>query len=266
VAVPDKANPHPFIETASKGARLIMKIAAWNVNSLKVRLPQLLDFLATRQPDAVCLQETKLTDDAFPVAELEAAGYRAVFSGQKTYNGVAIVSRNAATDVQIGIPGYADEQKRVIAATVEGVRLVQVRDKRSGTRSLLAKVEAALRLAAPYDALVLVNDRLDVALAANADGVHLGQDDLPVAAARALAPDLVIGASSHGLEQALAEADPQRIGKAGHTIKGAFLNLGMGECAKLAMNIEEKGRNGGAIDELRTLIENLRHQLSHLLE
>lgn len=103
-----------------------MKIAAWNVNSLKVRLPQLLDFLATRQPDAVCLQETKLTDDAFPVAELEAAGYRAAFSGQKTYNGVAIVSRSAAADVQIGIPGYADEQKRVIAATVDGVRLVCV--------------------------------------------------------------------------------------------------------------------------------------------
>ncbi|MFP5403714.1 MAG: exodeoxyribonuclease III, partial [Gammaproteobacteria bacterium] len=103
-----------------------MKIAAWNVNSLKVRLPQLLDFLATRQPDAVCLQETKLTDDAFPVAELEAAGYRAVFAGQKTYNGVAIVSRSEPTEVQVGIPGLDDEQKRVIAATVDGVRLVCV--------------------------------------------------------------------------------------------------------------------------------------------
>ncbi|MEW6120035.1 MAG: exodeoxyribonuclease III [Pseudomonadota bacterium] len=103
-----------------------MKIAAWNVNSLKVRLPQFLDFLTTRQPDAVALQETKLTDDAFPVGEIEAAGYHAVFAGQKTYNGVAIVSRNAATDVQIGIPGFADEQKRMIAATVNGVRLVCV--------------------------------------------------------------------------------------------------------------------------------------------
>ncbi|MBI1285364.1 MAG: exodeoxyribonuclease III [Thiobacillus sp.] len=103
-----------------------MKIAAWNVNSLKVRLPQLLDFLATRQPDVVCLQETKLTDDNFPVAELEAAGYRAVFAGQKTYNGVAIVSRSAPTDVQVGIPGLEDEQKRVIAATVDGVRVVCV--------------------------------------------------------------------------------------------------------------------------------------------
>jgi exodeoxyribonuclease-3 len=103
-----------------------MKIAAWNVNSLKVRLPQLLDFLATQQPDAVCLQETKLTDDAFPAAELEAAGYRAVFSGQKTYNGVAIVSRSEPTAVQTGIPGLDDAQKRVIAATVDGVRLVCV--------------------------------------------------------------------------------------------------------------------------------------------
>ncbi len=78
-----------------------MKLAAWNVNSLKVRLPQLLDFLATRQPDVVCLQETKLTDDNFPIAELEAAGYRVVFAGPKTYNGVAIVSRSEPTDVQI---------------------------------------------------------------------------------------------------------------------------------------------------------------------
>lgn len=103
-----------------------MKIAAWNVNSLKVRLPQLLDFLATRQPDAVCLQETKLTDDAFPVADLAAAGYRVVFSGQKTYNGVAILSRTEPVDMQAGIPGFDDEQKRVIAATVDGVRLVCV--------------------------------------------------------------------------------------------------------------------------------------------
>ena len=103
-----------------------MKIAAWNVNSLKVRLPQLLDFLASRQPDAVCLQETKLTDDNFPVAELAAAGYRVAFIGQKTYNGVAILSRSELVDISLGIPGFEDEQKRVIAATVDGVRLVCV--------------------------------------------------------------------------------------------------------------------------------------------
>ena len=103
-----------------------MKLVAWNVNSLKVRLPQLLDFLATRQPDVVCLQETKLTDDKFPSAEIEATGYRVVFAGQKTYNGVAIVSRSKLTDVQLGIPGFEDEQKRMIAATVDGVRVVCV--------------------------------------------------------------------------------------------------------------------------------------------
>ena len=103
-----------------------MKLVAWNVNSLKVRLPQLLDFLATRQPDVVCLQETKLTDDKFPTAEIEAAGYRVAFVGQKTYNGVAIVSRCALTDVQVGIPDFEDEQKRMIAATVEGVRVICV--------------------------------------------------------------------------------------------------------------------------------------------
>ncbi len=103
-----------------------MKIVAWNVNSLKVRLPQLLDFLATRNPDVVCLQETKLEDHNFPLAEIKAAGYQAVFSGQKTYNGVAILSKAPLSDVQIGIPDFADEQKRVIAATVDATRVVCV--------------------------------------------------------------------------------------------------------------------------------------------
>ena len=101
-----------------------MKLATWNVNSLKVRLPHLLDWLAAHQPDALCLQELKCEDKAFPLAELEAAGYHAVFSGQKTYNGVAILSRSEALDVQRGIPGFDDEQKRVIAATLDGVRVV----------------------------------------------------------------------------------------------------------------------------------------------
>jgi exodeoxyribonuclease-3 len=101
-----------------------MKIATWNVNSLKVRLPHLLDWLASEQPDVVCLQETKLTDDNFPAEELAKAGYRAAFSGQKTYNGVAILSREAAGDLVTGIPGFADEQKRVLAATVAGTRVI----------------------------------------------------------------------------------------------------------------------------------------------
>ena len=77
-----------------------LKIATWNVNSLAVRLPQLLEWLAATQPDAVCLQETKLTDDKFPHAEIEAAGYRAEWFGQKTYNGVALLSKTVASDVR----------------------------------------------------------------------------------------------------------------------------------------------------------------------
>jgi exodeoxyribonuclease-3 len=103
-----------------------MKIATWNVNSLKVRLPHLLDWLTTEQPDAVCLQETKLVDDAFPVSEINAAGYQVVFSGQKTYNGVAILARGELAEVVKGIPGFIDEQKRVLAATLNGLRLICV--------------------------------------------------------------------------------------------------------------------------------------------
>ncbi len=103
-----------------------MKIATWNVNSLKVRLPHLLDWLVANPLDVVCLQETKSEDKNFPQAELEAAGYHCVFSGQKTYNGVAILSREPAQDVQYGIPDFEDAQKRVIAATVNGVRVVCV--------------------------------------------------------------------------------------------------------------------------------------------
>jgi exodeoxyribonuclease-3 len=103
-----------------------MKLATWNVNSLKVRLPQVLDWLAANPVEALCLQETKQQDGDFPQAELQVAGYHSVFSGQKTYNGVAILSREPATDVQCGIPGFADEQKRVIAATVGDVRVVCV--------------------------------------------------------------------------------------------------------------------------------------------
>jgi exodeoxyribonuclease-3 len=101
-----------------------MKIASWNVNSLKVRLPHVLDWLARVQPDALCLQELKLEDKNFPADELQAAGYHSAFSGQKTYNGVAILSRTPPQDVTTGIPDFADEQKRVITATVGGVRLV----------------------------------------------------------------------------------------------------------------------------------------------
>jgi exodeoxyribonuclease-3 len=103
-----------------------MKLATWNVNSLKVRLPHLLEWLAANPVDVVCLQETKQQDADFPRAELQAAGYHSAFSGQKTYNGVALLSRHPISDVQYGIPNFDDEQKRVIAATVGGVRVVCV--------------------------------------------------------------------------------------------------------------------------------------------
>jgi exodeoxyribonuclease-3 len=103
-----------------------MKIATWNVNSLKVRLPHLLEWVATNAVDVVCLQETKTEDKNFPLVELQQAGFEVVFSGQKTYNGVAILSRSAATDIQVGIPNFDDEQKRVLAATIDGVRIICV--------------------------------------------------------------------------------------------------------------------------------------------
>ena len=101
-----------------------MKLATWNVNSLAVRLPQLLDWLGQQQPDVLVLQETKLTDDKFPQAELAAAGWQCQWFGQKTYNGVALISRQPAVDVVKNIPGFDDPQARVIAATVDGVRVV----------------------------------------------------------------------------------------------------------------------------------------------
>jgi exodeoxyribonuclease-3 len=101
-----------------------MKIATWNVNSLKVRLPHLLQWLAANPVDVLCLQETKLTDDKFPLAEINAAGYQVAFSGQKTYNGVAILSRLPITDVVKNNPRFEDEQQRILAATIDGIRFV----------------------------------------------------------------------------------------------------------------------------------------------
>lgn len=101
-----------------------MKLATWNVNSLKVRLPHVLQWLADNPVDVLCLQETKLTDDKFPTAELEAAGYRAAFTGQKTYNGVAILSRHELADVVRNNPLFPDAQQRIVAATVAGVRVI----------------------------------------------------------------------------------------------------------------------------------------------
>ena len=101
-----------------------MKLATWNVNSLKVRLPQLLTWLVREQPDVVCLQETKLEDHGFPRQEIEAAGYYVAFSGQKTYNGVALLAREGPTEIVVGNPLCPDEQKRLLTATIRGICVV----------------------------------------------------------------------------------------------------------------------------------------------
>jgi exodeoxyribonuclease-3 len=101
-----------------------MKIGTWNVNSLKVRLTQLLDWLPKAGVDIVCLQETKTQDADFPFDALKAAGYEVLASGQKAYNRVAIVSRGPGTDVVTSVPGFPDVQKRVLAATFDDVRVI----------------------------------------------------------------------------------------------------------------------------------------------
>jgi len=103
-----------------------MKIATWNVNSLKVRLPHVLQWMETEQPDVLGLQETKLTDEAFPRDEIEAAGYRVAFSGQKTYNGVAVLSRRELGDVVTDLPGLGDPQRRVLAVTAGDLRFLNL--------------------------------------------------------------------------------------------------------------------------------------------
>lgn len=145
-----------------------MKIATWNVNSLKVRLPHVLDWLAVHQPDVLCLQETKTEDANFPAGELQLAGYQVIFSGQKTYNGVAILSKAEPQEVVAGIPGFPDEQKRVLAATMDGIRIVCVyvpngqsvdSDKYQYKLSWLEALQAWLKQElARYPKLVLLGD------------------------------------------------------------------------------------------------------------
>lgn len=103
-----------------------MKIATWNVNSLNVRLPQVLRWLDEQQPDVLALQELKLEQDKFPLEAIQAAGYHAAWNGQKTYNGVAILSKHTITDTTPDLPGFDDHQKRVLAASIGGVRVVCV--------------------------------------------------------------------------------------------------------------------------------------------
>jgi exodeoxyribonuclease-3 len=103
-----------------------MKIASWNVNSLNVRLPHLQQWLASAQPAIVALQETKLEDTKFPAEAIAAAGYQCVFSGQKTYNGVAILARETPRDIVTDIPGLDDPQRRILIASVGDLRIANL--------------------------------------------------------------------------------------------------------------------------------------------
>ncbi len=103
-----------------------MKIATWNINSLRVRLPPVLEWLAREAPDVLCLQETKVADEEFPAEALRAAGYVVTYSGQRTYNGVATLTRTPVGDVLTALPGTDDPQKRFLATTVGEVRVINI--------------------------------------------------------------------------------------------------------------------------------------------
>jgi len=145
-----------------------MRIVTWNVNSLKVRLPHVLEFLASLQPDVLALQETKLEDANFPHAEIEAAGYQVTFAGQKTYNGVAVISRQPASDPVTDIPGFEDTQRRLLAVTVGDTRIIDVyvpngqeigSEKFAYKLSWLTALQAWLAAeAARHEKLVLLGD------------------------------------------------------------------------------------------------------------
>jgi exodeoxyribonuclease-3 len=103
-----------------------MKIATWNVNSLNVRLPHVLEWLASAEPDVLVLQEIKQVSEAFPESSFVEAGYQAVASGQKTYNGVAVISRKSSADQVTDFPGFEDPQRRILASTIDGVRVINL--------------------------------------------------------------------------------------------------------------------------------------------
>lgn len=145
-----------------------MKIASWNVNSLNVRLEHVLQWLEAEQPDVLALQETKMTDDVFPQGAIEAAGYHVVFSGQKTYNGVAIIAKSQPTDVITDIPDLDDPQRRILAATVDDVRIIDlyvVNGSAPGTEKFTYKLNWLQKVTtfieqqiAEYDDVVVLGD------------------------------------------------------------------------------------------------------------
>ena len=146
----------------------MFKVATWNVNSLRIRLPQLRDWLAVEQPDLIGLQETKVTDVDFPLADIESLGYAVTFAGQKSYNGVAILYRHTATEVVVDIPGFTTPERRVLAITYGKVRMINLyvpngstvgSDKYDFKLRLLAALADWLKNEfATYEHLVVVGD------------------------------------------------------------------------------------------------------------
>ena len=145
-----------------------MKIATWNVNSLRVRLPHVLDWLDEHAPDALALQETKLSDVQFPAEALAEVGYRVAFAGQKTYNGVALLAREQPADVLTDVPALDDPARRILAGTVAGVRIVNlyvVNGQEVGSEKYAHKLHWLARVtefvhaqAKEHDRLVVVGD------------------------------------------------------------------------------------------------------------
>lgn len=143
-------------------------IASWNVNSLKVRLPQVLQWLDTHEPDVLALQETKTQDENFPAHAFDELGYQVVFSGQKTYNGVAVVSRKPIQVLHTGLPGFEDPQKRVLCALVDDVCVLNLyvpngsevgSDKYAYKLDWLARLDVFTgELLQNYDKLILLGD------------------------------------------------------------------------------------------------------------
>ena len=145
-----------------------MKIASWNVNSLRVRLEHTLEWIQKNQPDLFCLQELKVPDDDFPVAAFSEIGYHSYFTGQKSYNGVAILSKQPLENVETNLPNFEDPQRRFIKADYQGVTLVNVyvpngqaldSDKFVYKRAWFAKLQLAMRdYLAQNSKVVLVGD------------------------------------------------------------------------------------------------------------
>ncbi len=145
-----------------------MKIASWNVNSLRVRLPHVLDWLAQQKPDVVALQETKTVDKDFPLDELKNAGYQVAFKGQPAYNGVALLSKFPLTEIAFDAEFNCDAQCRIIAATINGIRVINVyvpngsavgSDKYDFKINWFKSLRAALVLEQKkYDSIIILGD------------------------------------------------------------------------------------------------------------